>query len=198
MEFILDKEEFARAFERLRGLVSVDGPLSRQSIQDDFSSFRFISFSSVFNRTFFRAMKQFCRGVDDDSFLMVATDPDPRVYVREFGRYNAVSCSVGDSADSYIEMLNDGPKGSSADSIVDSSNRLFFFSHSRSWLFFGDRYANPTCCCFVNRSVAEIFESSYGGDLFPSILDATKFSQTTGEVAASLSSFDVSDGHNAD
>lgn len=195
MSFFLDHEEFWQQFERLRGLVSVDGPLSRQSILGEFSSFSFISFSSVFNRAFFKGMKQFCRSVDDDSFFMVATDPDPRVYVREFGRYNAVCCSVDDSPDSYIEMLNDGPRGSSADSLVDSSNRLFFFSRSRSWLFFGDRSSNLICCCFSTRRIAEIFEGSYEGGLFQSIEDAAEFSRETAEIAASLSSFEIAGGH---
>lgn len=191
MRFIESHEGFKERLQALKGLASIDQHPSRDSVADFLAFIRILSFSSIFNRSFFRSIQSFCRRTGDEEFFLLVTDPDPFGYAREFGRYNAICCSSDDGPESYMEALNDGPLGSSPDSLVDSSNRLFFYSEGRKWLLISDRDTNLTYCFFADRSVMADFELSYEGDFFPDIASAEVFSRETASVAASLSSFEA-------
>jgi hypothetical protein len=184
MKFLVSSEEFEAMRECLDDLASIDGPFSRGALAKSLVSFRLMSFASIFRRDFFCAVKALSKSDDEGSFSLLVLDPDPVRYSREFGRYNAVVFDEFDGAQNYIAAINDGPKGSSADSIVDSSNRLVFFSASRKWLLVGDRETNLTYCCFVDRDTRTKFEQFYSGEFFPNTASAETFSlETTGQVA---------------
>ena len=189
VKFVVDVDEFDLARALLGRLVSATEPLSRDAFAEALTSFEFISFLSVFNRAFFRSMKNFCGQLGDEAFIVLATDPDPTWYRREFGRFNALWCSVHDSPEHYLQAMNDGGDGSSPDCLMDSSNRIFFYSESGKWLLAADRDTNLTTCCFADESVRDKFAQSYEGDFFGSVEDAAEFSRETGSPDASLASF---------
>lgn len=189
MKFVVDVDEFELARAVLGRLASATEPFFRGSFAETLNSFEFISFSSVLNGAFFRSMKNFCGEVGDDAFIVLSTDPDPTWYRREFGRFNALWCSVQDSPEQYLQAMNDGRDGSSPDCLMDSSNRIFFYSDSGKWLLAADRDTNLTTCCFADESVRDKFAQSYEGEFFGSVEDAAEFSRETGSAGASMASF---------
>ncbi len=191
MRFLVLDREFEAALERLGGVVLPRGPFSRDAVAESLESFRLLSFASIFRRDFFRAISGFSRGYGEEGFWLVVMEPDPVRYRRQFGRYNAIAFDNSDGVEDYIFAINDGPQGSSADSIMDGSNRLFFFSTAEKWLLVGDRATNLTYCCFADFAAKDKFEKLYSGDFFPDIAAAEEFSfETTGQLPI-LSSFGV-------
>lgn len=188
MDFILDPQVFRREAEEVE-MLTTGGPFSKDHVSTRKFPYEFVSFSSILNRAFFRSMKAFCRNVGDDVFLVLATEPDPYEYKRKFGRFNTVVFDLMDSEDDYLKALNDGPRGNTADSLMDGSERLLLYSRSRTWLLVADRSSNLTLCCFSTKAVRDLFEQCYESAFFDTQEEAAAFSCDTGGDGADLSSF---------
>lgn len=149
-----------------------------------------MSFSSVFSRAFFDGLRILSSDAGDGPSFVLANDPDPVWYAREFSRFNAVGFDDQDNPDDYIAALNETPpQGNSADSLMDSSSRLFFFSESRSWLIVSDREINLTFCCFSGKENMGSFKKAYSGDFFEDAHAAEEFSFESTGNSGSLTSF---------
>lgn len=194
MNFITSHEEFNAAHETLRELIAFDKPFERGAFSKDLTEFRLVSFSSVLNRDFFHAVSELGHRMSEASICLMATDPDPVEYEREFGRYNAVIFDAADTSENYLSALNDGPNGRSAASIMDSSDLLFLFPSDKQWLVAGDRNMNLAICCFVNLDVMARFQRNYKWDFFPNIESAVAFSLETTGRTINLSSLPASTG----
>ncbi|MDO5610857.1 MAG: hypothetical protein Q4G62_08855 [Pseudomonadota bacterium] len=183
MNFITSREEFNAAHETLLDLIALDKPLGRSSFSNNLTEFRLLSFSSILNRYFFRAIRELGHDIGDASMYLMTTDPDPVEYERDFGRYNAITFDASDTSKDFLSTLNDGPNGISAASIMDNSDLLFVFPSDKKWLVAGSREINLAMCCFVNRDVRTKFQRNYKWGFFKNAESAATFSfETTGRT----------------
>ena len=72
--------------------------------------------------------------------IMGVLDPHPEeYYYKEFGYYNWLKLPCDLTGDQYMDVLEEYPQDSMADSIMHNSFVVVWFPPSKEWIIIGDR-----------------------------------------------------------
>ena len=143
--FITDTAEFEARRLGVEKVFHCNATLPDQVFREEFKFFGFESFDLAMADDFSPVIQELAETSGDDSVLMAVLDPDPSSYYKkEFGYYNWAEVPVSISGDAYLDLLNEHPEGSPADSLHVNSYTVIGVPKSAKWAVWGNR-SYETC-----------------------------------------------------
>lgn len=138
--YIQDEKEFRYYYERASQIFKMDKTFPSQVFKKGFTGFKFEEFLSAMSIDFWPTLRNLALNSGDEVVIVGVLDPKPvECYQKIFGYYNWIAIPTSVTDDDYYDVLEYGPDNSPADSIIDSSSILVWFSPSLHWGIMGDR-----------------------------------------------------------
>ena len=137
---ITDRTTFERIIGSLEVAAHRESRLPQQVFREGYSQFACIEFDLFSGDAFWSLLQRLAAATGDASIACVVLAPDPTEYfLKQFGMYGAIEINAKASADQYFTSMSVAPKASPADSLINNSEVLAWFSPSLEWLIWGER-----------------------------------------------------------
>ncbi|MED0873749.1 hypothetical protein [Bacillus mobilis] len=137
---IKNKEAFDRWKHELDGMIHFDLNLPNQVFQNDYGNYMFGEFDSLMYDSGWNEIRKLAQTTHDSFIIMGVLDPHPEeYYYKEFGYYNWLKLPLDLTGEQYMDVLEEYPQDSMADSIMNNSFVVVWFPPSREWIIIGDR-----------------------------------------------------------
>ncbi|RAT04121.1 hypothetical protein A6E25_08825 [Bacillus cereus] len=137
---IKNKEAFDKWKHELDGMIHLDLNLPNQVFQNDYGNYMFGEFDSLMYDSGWNEIRKLAQTTHDSFIIMGVLDPHPEeYYYKEFGYYNWLKLPLGLTGEQYMDVLEEYPQDSMADSIMNNSFVVVWFPPSREWIIIGDR-----------------------------------------------------------
>ncbi|HEK9104075.1 hypothetical protein KFD70_25700 [Bacillus pfraonensis] len=138
--FLRDKEEFEGWNEKLNEMFHLGFNLPYQVFKKGYGNYMFEEFDFLMEDGGWDEVKKIAQMTNDSFVVMGVLNPHPvKYYYKEFGYYNWLKLPFHLSGNQYIDVLDMYPVDSPADSIMDNSSMIVWFSPSMEWIIIGDR-----------------------------------------------------------
>ncbi len=138
--YISDVEVFEASKREVEKSILIDAKLPKQVFQQGFKYFAFEDFDWTLSSDFWPVITKMAVKSNDASVLMAVLDPDPvNYYKKEFGYYNWAEIPLSISSDDYLDVINEHPLRSLADSARYNSERIVWLPRSAQWSICGHR-----------------------------------------------------------
>ncbi|MBJ8005810.1 MULTISPECIES: hypothetical protein [Bacillus cereus group] len=137
---IKNKEVFDKWKHELDGMIHFDLKLPNQVFQNDYGNYMFGEFDSLMYDSGWNEIRKLAQTTHDSFVIMGVLDPHPEeYYYKEFGYYNWLKLPCDLTGEQYMDVLEEYPQDSMADSIMNNSFVVVWFPPSREWIIIGDR-----------------------------------------------------------
>ncbi|KXI47095.1 MULTISPECIES: hypothetical protein [Bacillus cereus group] len=150
---IKNKEVFDKWKHELDGMIHFDLSLPNQVFQNDYGNYMFGEFDSLMYDDGWNEIRKLAQTTHDSFVIMGVLDPHPEeYYYKEFGYYNWLKLPCDLTGDQYMDVLEEYPQDSMADSIMHNSFVVAWFPPSKEWIIIGDRSYGINILAIKNES----------------------------------------------
>ncbi|HDX9628487.1 TPA: hypothetical protein ROY30_002147 [Bacillus cereus] len=150
---IKNKEVFDKWKHELDGMIHFDLSLPNQVFQNDYGNYMFGEFDSLMYDDGWNEIRKLAQTTHDSFVIMGVLDPHPEeYYYKEFGYYNWLKLPCDLTGDQYMDVLEEYPQDSMADSIMHNSFVVVWFPPSKEWIIIGDRSYGINILAIKNES----------------------------------------------
>ena len=114
--------------------------IPQRVFRSEYRRFAFVEFDLFSGPSFWSLLQALAASSLDKCITTVAVEPHPVDYFhKEFGVYGAIQVDAVASSNDYYDALSSHPEAWPADSLLDNSFVLTWFSESVQWLIWGER-----------------------------------------------------------
>lgn len=164
---MMDRDSFDRQLAIIDRLVDRAAVLPAQVFRAPMASFHVIEFDVLLARHVFARLQRLAAAAGSEAFNLGVLEPDPQSYFHaHFGKYPFLRFTATDSADRFIEALNEDPGDSPADAIATNSDVVVVYPDSAQWLIYGDRRLEIAIVAAADAAAAAAIEADPPARLF--------------------------------
>lgn len=164
VDFIKDKNTF-RNLEQCVYLRFKQKSFEQNPFKSHFRYFLAFEFEFIYHELFFEGLKVFLEQIGDENVCFYTLSPSPAKYFfQNFKKYSVFEIDVTASYDELNSILTKDPGNSPADSLVDNSNEICWFSKSDKWSILASREWEIAIVGFSDLEVKEKFKESFNED----------------------------------